>query len=43
MIEIESIEQAKEQIKPGTRVRAIWGNERTGSLSDIERFEVIDG
>ena len=42
MIEIDSIEQAKEQIKPGTRVRAIWGNERTGSLSDIERFEVID-
>ena len=42
MIEIESIEQAKERIKPGTRVRAIWGQERTGSLADIERFEVID-
>lgn len=42
MIEIDSIEDAKQRIKPGTRVRAIWGNERTGSLSDIERFEVID-
>ena len=42
MIEIDSIEDAKQRIKPGTRVRAIWGQERTGSLSDIERFEVID-
>lgn len=44
MIEIESLEAAKEQIKPGTRVRAVWATgERTGSLKDIERFEVIDG
>jgi uncharacterized OB-fold protein len=42
MIEIDSVEDAKQRIKPGTRVRAIWGNERTGSLADIERFEVID-
>lgn len=43
MIEIESIESAKQNIKPGTRVRAIWTTgERTGSLKDIERFEVID-
>lgn len=42
MIEIDDIEDAKKRIKPGTRVRAIWGDSRTGSLSDIERFEVID-
>jgi len=43
MIDIDDVEEAKQRIKPGTRVRAVWGNERTGSLSDIERFEVIDG
>ena len=44
MIDIESIEWAKENIKPGTRVKAIWtSGERTGSLKDIERFEVIEG
>lgn len=43
MIEIESLEHAKEHIKPGTRVRAIWKEgERVGSMSDIDRFEVID-
>lgn len=42
MIEIDSVEEAKVRIKPGTRVRAIWGDNRTGSLADIERFEVID-
>ena len=43
MIEIESIESAKQKIKPGTRVRAIWTKgERTGSLRDIDCFEVIE-
>ena len=43
MIEIESIAWAKEHIRPGRRVRAIWTTgERTGSLRDIERFELID-
>lgn len=43
MIDIEDIETAKQKIKPGTRVRAIWTTgERKGSLADIERFEVID-
>lgn len=43
MIEIDDIESAKQTIKPGTRVRAIWtAGERKGSLQDIERFEVID-
>jgi uncharacterized OB-fold protein len=43
MIEIDSIESAKEKIKPGTRVRAIWTKgERTGSLRDIDCFEVIE-
>lgn len=43
MIEIDSIESAKAKIKPGTRVRAIWTKgERTGSLRDIDCFEVIE-
>ncbi|WP_375248638.1 OB-fold domain-containing protein, partial [Sphingomonas sp.] len=43
MIDIDDIESAKQRIKPGTRVRAVWREgERVGSLRDIERFEVID-
>jgi len=43
MIDIDSVEDAKERIKPGTRVRAIWTDgERKGSMADIERFEVIE-
>lgn len=43
MIDIDDVEAAKARIKPGTRVRAVWtSGERKGSLSDIERFEVID-
>ena len=43
MIDIDDVEAAKTRIKPGTRVRAIWREgERKGSMSDIERFEVID-
>jgi uncharacterized OB-fold protein len=35
--------KAKDLVKPGTRVRAVWREgERTGSLSDISHFEVID-
>ena len=30
-------------VKPGSRVKAIWSDRRTGSLSDIEYFTVIDG
>ena len=36
--------RAKDLVKPGTRVRAVWREgERTGSLTDISHFEVIDG
>jgi uncharacterized protein len=34
--------RAKELVKPGTRVRAVWNEKRTGSLDDISHFEVID-
>lgn len=34
--------RAKELVRPGTRVRAVWREERTGSLSDISHFEVIE-
>ena len=44
VIEIDDVESAKKNIKPGTRVRAVWTKgERQGRVSDIERFEVIDG
>lgn len=44
VIEIDDLETAKTAIKPGTRVRAVWvQGERQGRVSDIERFEVIDG
>ena len=36
------IKRAKELVKPGTRVRAVWHEERTGSLDDISHFEIID-
>lgn len=36
--------RAKELVKPGTRVRAVWREgERTGSMSDISHFAIIDG
>jgi len=34
--------RAKELVKPGTRVRAVWRETRTGSLDDISHFEVIE-
>lgn len=34
--------RAKDIVKPGTRVRAVWREQRTGSLDDISHFEVID-
>ena len=35
--------RAKELVKPGTRVRAVWRDgEPTGSMADISHFEVID-
>ncbi|EIZ77831.1 hypothetical protein WSK_3613 [Novosphingobium sp. Rr 2-17] len=43
VIEIDDLETAKNTIKPGTRVQAVWAQgERKGRVSDIERFEVID-
>lgn len=41
-VRIPDMSRAKEEVKPGTRVRAVWRDgERTGSLSDIAHFEVI--
>ncbi len=33
--------RAAELVRPGTRVRAVWTDSRTGSLSDISHFEPI--
>lgn len=30
-------------VHPGSRVQAVWSDRRTGSLSDIDFFKVIDG
>lgn len=37
------LSRAKELVKPGTRVRAVWREQRTGSLEDISHFEIIEG
>jgi uncharacterized protein len=37
------MKRAKELVKPGTRVRAVWRETRTGSLDDISHFELLDG
>lgn len=36
------MDRAKELVKPGTRVRAVWADKRTGSMADISHFEIID-
>jgi uncharacterized protein len=36
------MKRAKELVKPGTRVRAVWRETRTGSMDDISHFEIID-
>lgn len=41
MIDGLDMTRAKDLVKPGTRVRAVWSDKRTGSLSDISHFEVI--
>jgi uncharacterized OB-fold protein len=33
-------ELAREQVRPGSRVRAVWSDRRTGSLADVEYFEL---
>jgi uncharacterized OB-fold protein len=30
-------------VRPGSRVRAVWSDRRTGGLSDIDYFVVVDG
>ncbi|MCK9503738.1 MAG: OB-fold domain-containing protein [Porticoccaceae bacterium] len=37
-----TMEKAKAMVKPGTRVRAVWSDKRTGSMDDISHFEIID-
>jgi uncharacterized OB-fold protein len=42
-VRIDDMDKAKEQVRPGTRVRAVWRDaEPTGSMSDISHFEVIE-
>lgn len=42
-VRIDDMDQAKDLVRPGTRVRAVWRDaEPTGSMSDISHFEVIE-
>lgn len=34
--------RVKELVKPGVRVRAVWSDQRTGSLKDISHFELLE-
>ena len=36
-------EEARTAVRPGSRVRPVWSERRTGSLADIEHFELIEG
>jgi uncharacterized OB-fold protein len=36
-------DRAKTEVRPGSRVRAFWSDRRTGSLADVEYFELIEG
>jgi uncharacterized OB-fold protein len=36
-------EEAKTAVAPGARVRAVWSDRHTGSLADIEHFELVRG
>jgi uncharacterized OB-fold protein len=36
------LSRAKELVRPGTRVRAVWRETRSGSLDDISHFEIVD-
>lgn len=41
-IRIADMSRAKDLVMPGSRVRAVWRETRTGSLDDISHFELID-
>lgn len=41
MIGAVDAEEAKTTAAPGARVRAVWSDRHTGSLADIEYFEII--
>jgi uncharacterized OB-fold protein len=34
-------EVAREQVRPGSRVQAVWSDRRTGSLADVEYFALV--
>jgi uncharacterized OB-fold protein len=41
MVSGEAAEADKHAVTPGDRVRAVWSDRRTGSLADIEHFELL--
>ncbi|WP_181781838.1 Zn-ribbon domain-containing OB-fold protein [Pseudonocardia pini] len=40
-LDLDDPSAVREQIGPGTRVRAVWAQERTGQILDITHFEKI--
>ena len=41
-VDLENIQQAKEAIKIGTRVKAVWSEERKGVITDIQYFKPVE-
>jgi uncharacterized OB-fold protein len=41
MVGGEAADADKQAVSPGDRVRAVWSDRRTGSLADIDHFELI--
>jgi uncharacterized protein len=41
MVGGEAANADKHAVEPGHRVRAVWSDRRTGSLADIEHFEIL--
>lgn len=41
-VKCKDMDNAKDIVKPGTKVKAVWNDKNTGTLEDIDWFEVID-
>jgi uncharacterized OB-fold protein len=40
-VDLTSQDEARAALRAGTRVRAVWAEERTGAITDIEHFEIV--
>ncbi|MCL5289857.1 MAG: Zn-ribbon domain-containing OB-fold protein, partial [Firmicutes bacterium] len=42
-LDLSNVDEAAGKLKIGTRVQAVWKENREGSITDIEYFRVVDG